>query len=231
MAYSHTVVGIFDSDFAAQDAVDALIDKGFDRGEIDVRNRRDVDGPSVREGKVSAYHADHKEESGLTSFFRTIFGGNDEDAEKHYRVAVEGGAVVTVYSKTTEEAMRAADILDDNGAIDVDKRDSRYRSSLADSGKSTASVGSPNTQTNSSKKDYHNPIVTRHESEYATTRNMDRQTDEDFRELPRVEERSGPGVGSEPTAGKRSRSRINEWGGEASARLREDRDTETKIGW
>jgi len=128
--------------------------------------------------------------------------------------------------------MRAADILDDNGAIDVDKRDSRYRSSLEESGKSPASVGSSSQHTSgSARRDYNNPIVTRHESEYASSRNMDRQTDEDFRELPRVEERSGPGVGTEPTAGKRSRSRINKWQGEASSRLREDRDSETKIGW
>lgn len=227
MSYSHTVIGIFDSDFAAQDAVDALINNGFDRGEIDVRNRRDVNGHPVSKSELE-HRQDQKHESGLTAFFKTIFGDKDDDADKHYRLVVEGGSVVTVYSKTGEEAMRAADILDDFGAIDVDERTSQYSPGNAGS---VTPGDYPTGASGSTEKDYHNPILTKHESEYASTRNKDRQLDEDLRELPRVEERSGPGTGSQPTAGKRSRSRINEWKGESSARLREDRDSETKIGW
>jgi hypothetical protein len=218
MSYSHTVVGIFESDFAAQDAVDALINKGFDRSEIDVRNHRDISGHPESDQTESGNYQDHKKESALSSFFSTIFGDKNEDANKHYQVVSKGGAVVTVYTKTEEEAMRASDVLDENGAMDVDDRASRYAS------ENSGALPAGSTP-RSGSADLHNPILTKHESEYA------RDMDEDSRELPRVEERSGPGIGTEQTAGKRSHSRINEWQGEASARLREDRDSETKIGW
>jgi hypothetical protein len=232
MSYSHTVVGIFESDFAAQDAVDALINKGFDRSEIDVRNHRDISGHPVKEDTESGQFEDHKE-SALTSFFKTIFGDKNEEANKHYQVVSRGGAVVTVYAKTEEEAMRASDVLDDNGAIDVDDRAAKYASAnTSDSARITsANEYSAETSPRSGSGDFKNPIITKHESEYAKSGKSGGVMDEDSRELPRVEERSGPGIGSETTAGKRSRSRINEWQGEASSRLREDRDSETKIGW
>ena len=129
MSYSHTVVGIFDSDIDSQDAVDALIDSGFDRKDIDINNRRNVNGPSVNYQTDSdeRHHAhSDKNESAITRFFKTIFGDNSDDADKHARLAVEGGAVVTVYTNSVEQAARAADILDAKGAIDVDDRASKY---------------------------------------------------------------------------------------------------------
>ena len=166
MSYSHTVIGIFDSDFAAQDAVDALINNGFDRSDIDERNRRDVKGHPV--SKTEADHRrDQKHESGLTTFFKTIFGDKDDDAGRHFRLVEEGGSVVTVYAKTGEEAMRAADILDDFGAIDVNERFSKYFSENAGETSRTVSSGDYSTKSASGTtgKDFHNPIITKHESD------------------------------------------------------------------
>lgn len=227
MSYTHTVIGVFESDYAAQDAVDALINKGFDRSEIEERNHRDISGHPEKGTDPGDYHGP-KKESALSSFFGTIFGNNQEDADKHYRVVSRGGAIVTVYAKNQEEAMRASDVLDDNGAIDVDEVASKYAS---ESGTNYRETYVPGSNQRSATGEGHNPIITKHEDEYAKSSGGNRIVDEDRRELPRVEERSGPGVGTEPTAGKRSKSRINEWQGEASARLREDRDSETKIGW
>lgn len=230
MSYTHTVVGIFDSDIDAQDAVDKLIEDGFNRSEIDIHNRRDVNADFESSDQEPEHHSySEPKESGLTKFFKTIFGNNDEDAERHYRVAAAGGAIVTVYAKSEEAASRAADILDDKGAINVNERDAGYG---PNAGTSTSGTSYPAANTGSSgRNDYDTSVLSTPDEEYVKTRNLDRQLDEDLRELPRVEERSGPGIGSESTGGQRSKSRINEWRGESSARLREDRDTETKIGW
>jgi hypothetical protein len=225
---SHAVIGIFDSDFDAQDAVDELINNGFARKDIDVNNRRNVNGPSLNDDRdnMADTHNEYykKRESGLTRFFKTIFGDKHEDSEKYSKVALEGGAVVSVYTHSVEEAGRAADILDNKGAVDVNERASKYgytpASTTVDKGVITgpnATVGMQRSFPNSRDTD-------------ATDRgNTNLLSSEDSREIPRVEEHSGPGVGSVPTGGSRSKSRIIEWRGEESARLREDRDSETKF--
>lgn len=230
MSYSHTVVGIFDSDFDAQDAVDVLIDHGFNRKDIDVNNKRDVNGPTLHYQNESAErhrsHTADKRESAITRFFRTIFGDKDDTADKHARLAIEGGAVVTVYTNSVDQAARAADILDAKGAIDVDDRASKY-------GYQTGANATLNRASTSPAMNANQPY-TPNEQRRGTDpeiSNLDRQTDEDLNPRLRREESSGPGVGSNPTGGSRSKSRITEWRGEESARLRDDRDSETKLGW
>jgi hypothetical protein len=221
MAYTHTVLGIFDSDYDANDAADLLMDKGFNRSDIEIRNRTDVD--AITDEEELAGRLQHTE-SGLTAFFTTIFGNKKEDADKHYRVASKSGAVLTVYTNSEAEATLAADILDEKGAIDVNERTDN----------ASASYNLPGAKDYSQLKNsrvYDAPVIAPGDHSYAALRNADRQTDKDFGERPGVEERSGPGVGATPTSGQRSKSRINQWQGEASARLREDRDTETKTGW
>jgi len=62
--------------------------------------------------------------SGIGSFFSNLFGLND-DADRYTRVG-ERSSIVTVHVQTNDEAERAADILDDHGAVDVDERDAQY---------------------------------------------------------------------------------------------------------
>ena len=231
MSYSHTVVGIFDSDFDAQDAVDELINHGFDRKDIDVKNRLDVNGPSVQyqTDSDSRHHAHpEKHESAITRFFTTIFGDNSDDADKHARLAIEGGAVITVYANSVEQAARAADILDNKGAVDVDDRAAKvgYQSGTA---RGTTLNRDASTSPAMNSDQPYTPSGQRTTEEEIS--NLDRQTDEDFSQRQRQEEHQGPGVGTNPTGGMRSKSRVVEWRGEASSRLREDRDSETKVGW
>lgn len=201
---SHAVIGIFDSDFDAQDAVDDLIENGFERKSIRIDNKRDVNAPTE-------HHKIH--EGGLARFFKTIFGDKSEDADRYVRVA-SGGAVVTVNTNSEDEAARAADILDNKGAINVNERATQYgytpKSTTVDKDVITGSAAVSYSPSNPRTDDDGNDN---------TRSNTRREPDE----------RSGPGVGSEPTGGDRSKSRIIEWQGEASARLREDRDNETKF--
>src|SRR4030095_6922597 len=65
-------------------------------------------------------------ESGVGRFFRSLFGEDNDEAVKYTTVAERGNSVVTVYAATTEEAQRAADVLDSSGAIDVNERATEY---------------------------------------------------------------------------------------------------------
>jgi hypothetical protein len=127
MLYSYTVVGVFDSHFNAQDTVDLLISNGFLRKDIEINNFRDVNGLSVSDQPEVVHHHDHpagshKHQTAINRLFRNIFGEDDEDADKHSRSAIEGGAVITIHTETIEQADKAAGILDKGGAVDVDER-------------------------------------------------------------------------------------------------------------
>jgi stress response protein YsnF len=58
------------------------------------------------------------------SFFSNLFGGgDDEDTTQRYsHVARNAGSIVTVHCSSAENAQKAADILDEAGAVDVDER-------------------------------------------------------------------------------------------------------------
>jgi uncharacterized protein (TIGR02271 family) len=74
-----------------------------------------------------------KEESGssIGRFFSNLFGGDDDDTmttRGNLTTVGEQNTVVTVHAMDTDEAERAADILDDFGAINIDERAEQYRS-------------------------------------------------------------------------------------------------------
>ena len=127
MLYSYRVVGVFDSHFNAQDTVDLLISNGFLRKDIDINNFRDVIGLSISDQPEVMHHhghhaGSHKHETAITRLFKNIFGDEDEDVDKHSRIAIEGGAVITIHTESKEQADKAAGLLDKGGAVDVDER-------------------------------------------------------------------------------------------------------------
>lgn len=109
---SLTVIGIFDKHSEAQQAVDQLISNGFDRSEVDF---------SAQMGEFA--DADEQTatlDEGVGNFFSSMF--DDEDDAHRYARAATRRSVVTVHARTDERAEQAANILDDNGAIDVKER-------------------------------------------------------------------------------------------------------------
>ena len=103
-----TIVAIFNSADEAQDAADQLSAKGFSRDHIDLFSGRNST-PDEDDG-----------ESGISRFFKNLFGSDDDKRERYSKVA-KRGYVVTVYADSEEEAEQAAELLDNYGAIDVDE--------------------------------------------------------------------------------------------------------------
>ncbi len=64
-------------------------------------------------------------ESGIGKFFRNLFG-NDDEADRYSKVAERADTIVTVHAQSTEEAELAAQIMDDYGAVDVDRKAAEY---------------------------------------------------------------------------------------------------------
>src|SRR5829696_4773584 len=112
---AQTVIGLFESDNEAQRAVERLAEIGVNRSQVDVS----------RGSSESSVNSGEENEGGIKRFFQSLFGGSD-DSDRYSRVSSSGATIVTVHAQTSEEAQRAAEILDSCGAMDVDERDSQY---------------------------------------------------------------------------------------------------------
>ncbi|GAB2591528.1 DUF2382 domain-containing protein [Spirosoma areae] len=220
-----TVVGIFDSAAEAQQAVDELVDAGFSRSDIDVTTNSNTGGTYSADGSASIPDR-HTNTSGtmaeevvddtkdvgdsIGNFFKSLFGGGDDDDDNYKKHAEVGrrGSVVTVHAQSDDEAERAADILDDNGAVDVDEKATQYGYGSAISGNDTISGSGAYADT----------------TNYTDTTNRDLPTDTD-QTIRVIQENLEVGKREVETGGVRVRSRIVERPVEESLRLREERVT------
>lgn len=122
-----TLVASFDSRGAAENAVQALLSAGFDRDHIHLH------------ANGSASEADTGKSKGfwdtITDFFMP-----DEDRSAYDESVRRGGATLVI---SAEEARvdQAADILERNGAIDMDERENTWRNEGWAPGAPAASAG------------------------------------------------------------------------------------------
>ena len=225
-----TVVGIFDSASEAQEAVDQLVSAGFSRDSIDVSanttsgsystdtNATIPDRHTNTSGTMTEEVVDDAKDTGdsIGGFFKSLFGSDDDDDNyrKHAEVG-RRGSVVTVHAQSEDEAERAADILDDNGAVDVDERASQYGYGIADSGVANSAVTGTSAYTGSD--------VTGADID-VTNRDLSANTNTD-QTIKVIQENLEVGKREVQTGGVRVRSRIVERPVEESLRLREERVT------
>ncbi|MBX0291405.1 YsnF/AvaK domain-containing protein [Hymenobacter sp. HSC-4F20] len=136
---NQTVVGIFETAAQAQQAAQRLAAAGFTTENVDVSssssyagtqgsssNYQNTSGTAVEGAADAAGRTAEKAGDGISNFFSNLFGGDDsDDARRYSHVARNSGSVVTVHAHSDENARRAAEILDDAGAVDVDERASQ----------------------------------------------------------------------------------------------------------
>jgi len=224
---SMTVVGVFDNASEAQQAVEALVSDGFSRSNIDLSAAQtgsqsyNTGGYNSGTGSSTMVPDRHQNTSGTAAeevvddtkdvgdsigdFFSSLFGGGD-DVDKYKRVASER-SVVTVHAQSDDEAERAADILDDNGAVDVDERAATYGSTTG-SGLTGAGTAMGTSLVDNT----------------TNTANYDRTNVVDGdQKIQVVEENLQVGKRQVETGGVRVRSRIVERPVEENLRLREER--------
>jgi uncharacterized protein (TIGR02271 family) len=117
-----TIVGVFDDYNTAESVARDLANAGIARDAIHVQS-------NFRTGAAgrSEYGEEHHE-GGIAGFFRRLFGGDDADDDSgHYAEAVRrGGAVVTV-TAPAGQTDRVAEIMNQGGATDIDRRVAQYQ--------------------------------------------------------------------------------------------------------
>lgn len=128
-----TLVGIFDDYAHAQKAVQALSKAGIKQGDVSIaRNEPAGKGYTTYGGaKANDYNTGESIGDSIAGFFGSLFGASDDPAVKQdsdlYAESVRrGGTAVTV--KVEDDMIeKAADVLNDSGAIDVDRRHAQLR--------------------------------------------------------------------------------------------------------
>lgn len=128
-----TIVGVFDDYTQAQAAVKALTNAGVKQGDVSIARNEGTGKGYTKYGGANSKDYDKGESIGdsISGFFSNLFGTDDDVSVTPetdiYAESVRRGS--TVVTAQVEEKMvdRAADILNDNGAIDIDRRAAQYR--------------------------------------------------------------------------------------------------------
>jgi stress response protein YsnF len=206
---SHVVVGIFNNADEAKNAVDKLVNSGFDRNNIDYAR-----------GSDSGYYTNdenrNNNESGVSRFFKDLFDNKDE-SDRYARVAKDR-YVVSVYTEARGEAHRASELLDEYGAIDVSEKDREFnmQNKNADDTYSNRPNYNPN-DVNERNRSYDDVRANRqNEDTYLN------DTNKGSKKIPVIEEDLEIGKKVIETGGVRLRSRIIEKPVEKIIRLREE---------
>ncbi len=215
-----TVIGVFDSASDAQRAVEELVSNGFTRDNIDLsaQTASDYSDSSTYTDSSTRVDRNDDNEGGIGGFFRSLFGSDDDDTTRKYTNVASRGSVVTVHAQSSDEAERAADLLDEYGAVDVDERDAQYSG--------TDYTGSTNL---SNSADYANTTnLTGNTTGYTNSADLTDTTDrvpttDADGTIKVIREDLEVGKREVERGGVRVRSRIVERPVEESLRLREER--------
>ena len=231
---THTVIGLFNNRSDAQTAMQELVQAGFIQENIDLSNR----SPAGTDTDYSATNTTSDNQGigdKISNFFSSLFD-DDTTASNYTNAAYDADAILTVQADSAERAEEARDILDRNGALDVDENNTAYgatygsetdlRENYSGAGLTSETTGTMdtsatmNTTGTTGRADYNTTDydeTTRHEA------NLRTDTDIENREvIPVVEENLEVGKRAVERGGARIRSRVIEKPVEANVRLREE---------
>ena len=201
---SHTVVGVFSYTSEAQEAKEYLVNNGFNSADVDIATNGGLTDN------------DNNEDFGdrVGNFFGNLFGSDDDDARTKYTEAGRKGTIVTVHARSSDEAQRAAEILDNYGADDVDSGYGTTNTGVSDIDNTTLTTTDNLTSTDipASATDYR-----------ATTGVTDYDsTETPAGSIPVISEDLQVGKREVESGGVRLKSRIVERPVEESIRLRQE---------
>jgi len=107
-----TVVGFFKDVLDVQKAVRSLESNGISNQQVDISKGRHPD---------EASDSNNRNTNKITNFFNKLFGHDSDDARLYSTIAQQDVHILTVHLNSGDLAERAAEIMDDCGAIDVDE--------------------------------------------------------------------------------------------------------------
>lgn len=127
-----TIIGIFDDQEEARTAVRQLSEAGIKQGDISIaKNEAEKDGYSVYGGEKSTdYDTGESIGDSISDFFSNMFGGDDDEVRGErelYSESVRRGSTAVTVNAEDNMSDKVADIMNTNGAIDIDRRAAKFR--------------------------------------------------------------------------------------------------------
>lgn len=108
-----TIIGIFQSSAEAQQAREALLTAGFDLNCVEINDHVDTRDDRLTDGQMT-------DTTDRTDDFVPLPADADAEEQREERYG-NSGSIMTVQVNSTEEMVRATEILDDFGAMDVNE--------------------------------------------------------------------------------------------------------------
>lgn len=126
-----TLVGIFDDYTHAQATVQALTKAGIKQGDIQIAKNDHPNGYATYGGANSKdYSTGTSIGDKIGDFFSNLFGSNvDEDERGIYAESVRRGSTVVTARVEDNMVERAADIMNRNDVVDINRRAAQYKAS------------------------------------------------------------------------------------------------------
>lgn len=125
---THTLVAAFDTLAEAQAAKSQLLAQNVPQGDIELSSS-ELHASTASD--ATTVHSDHDNAflHKVSQFFASLFGADEDDRQKPHRYATaypeayrRGATVLTVTAATDVQAELVEEILERNGAIDIDER-------------------------------------------------------------------------------------------------------------
>jgi uncharacterized protein (TIGR02271 family) len=222
---THTVVGLFSNRSDAQTAMQELIQAGFIKENIDLSNRSAAD-TETNYADTAYSNTNTADNQGIgdkiSNFFSSLFD-DETTASTYTNAAYNADAILTVQADSDERARAASEILDRNGAMDIDNDSAQYGDTYGSPNDLSQNYAGTGSATSSSAANRMNTTDT---TDYDTTRNeanLRRDTNiDDKAVIPVMEENLEVGKRTVERGGARIRSRVIEKPVEANVRLREE---------
>jgi hypothetical protein len=150
MNMKHTLVAAFDSFSDADKVRTELVGHGIAQGNITVSAAESDSTSGLANDASDAPVGAHEESVGdkISHFFKSLFGSDEDDNLHHHAVAYpeayrRGSTLVTVTVDTDEMADEAEDLMERNGAIDINERSASWAN--RDFGNESGSYITPDT--------------------------------------------------------------------------------------
>lgn len=124
---THTVVGIFDDISDARQAMEQLVKGGFIKEDVDISQGKvsEATANAVTDDNDTVRDTDAGDS--ISNFFRYLFGNDDARSTQYAEIARQANGILTVQADSKERAEKAAEIMDNNNAIDIENRSAQYR--------------------------------------------------------------------------------------------------------
>ena len=118
---TNTAIGVFDDYAEAERVAQDLTRAGIPRESVEVRSNF-MTGAAGR-----SQPAQSEREGGISGFFHRLFGGNEDEYSDHYAEAIRRGSTVVCVTAPADRIDDAVKIMNEHGAVDVDRRVETYR--------------------------------------------------------------------------------------------------------